>query len=333
MSNETGDATPEQPTPEPVFCRNCGQELRGRFCSDCGQEQIEARGRSRRLFKELLRDEFQFNSRVSRTVPPLLFKPGFLAQEYLAGRRARYLPPLRAYIFVSVVMFALLALGARQGKFELLPIKGRKPHQQSADSSRASAPTHYTIQVGKDSVAVTQDASMDGAQVRDSLIRGLQQLQRQPDTARGGRQFERAMLAGLLKALQDPQRYTEVLIARCAQGMFVLMPLFALLLKLLYIRRRRLYLEHLIFTLHLHAFVFIMLTLLIGANLAGWGWAQRLAGLLLWTVPVYLLAGMLRFYSQRFGKTLLKFCLLCVAYAVLLVPALVAAVAISVMWL
>jgi hypothetical protein len=295
-------------------CRNCGAVLHGTYCGQCSQENVEAASPSRRLIKEFLRDEFQLNSRFSRTIVPLLFRPGFLAQEYLAGRRTRYMTPLRSYLYVSMLLFALLAMGARQGKYDVFPPKGHRHQKETADSSGVSVKDTFTLELGQDTIMVTQDSAMDGAVVRDSLIRGLQKLEHQPDSTRKQNRFERVLLSGLRKAMQDPKRYVETLITRCAQGMFVLMPLFALLLKMLYIRRRRYYMEHLVFTLHYHAFTFFILTLLTAASLSNWAWAQHLVAWLWWTIPVYLLMGMKRFYGQRFGKTLLKFCMLSFAY-------------------
>lgn len=99
--------------------------------------------------------------------------------------------------------------------------------------------------------------------------------------------------------------------------MFVLMPLFALMLKLFYVFRRRLYMEHLIVALHSHAFLFLWLLLCtLLAVFAGWleshalwttgplNWLERI--LVLWA-PIYLLLMQKRIYRQGWPMTLLKF--------------------------
>lgn len=67
------------------------------------------------FIKHFLSDYFAFDSKIVRSFGPLLFKPGFLTSEFLAGRRVSYIPPLRMYIFVSIVFFLLLSLKSDSG--------------------------------------------------------------------------------------------------------------------------------------------------------------------------------------------------------------------------
>ncbi len=97
--------------PESRSCANCGSALAGCFCAACGQEDRNlARTPLRELLQDWLGDTFAFDSRLLRTLGPLLTKPGFLTLEYLAGRRVAYVPPLRLFLFVSVVAILLLGL-------------------------------------------------------------------------------------------------------------------------------------------------------------------------------------------------------------------------------
>jgi hypothetical protein len=88
-------------------CLNCGTPLGGQYCRQCGQR---ANTRFISLF-ELLRDAFgdlfELDSRLWRTLTPLLFKPGLLTRDYLEGKRARYMPPFRMYLVLSLVFFAI----------------------------------------------------------------------------------------------------------------------------------------------------------------------------------------------------------------------------------
>jgi len=95
------------PLPDHPNCLNCGTELRGQYCGNCGQR---ARGRLISLW-ELLQDAFgdlfEIDSRLWRTLVPLLIRPGRLTLDYLEGRRARYMPPFRMYLVLSVVFFVV----------------------------------------------------------------------------------------------------------------------------------------------------------------------------------------------------------------------------------
>lgn len=137
-----------------------------------------------------------------------------------------------------------------------------------------------------------------------------------------------ALSAGGTRAADAQERLVSQLFSALPQTMLLLLPLFALLLKLVYVFRRRLYMEHLIVALHSHAFLFaalmlvVLLTLLKGwlAVHAGWaadgiGWV-RLA-LLVW-IPVYLLLMQKRIYRQGWPMTVLKYALVGYCYSFLL---------------
>ena len=105
---ESSDTLPDHPD-----CLNCGTELRGQYCASCGQRA------SNRLISiwELLRDAFgdllELDSRLWRTVIPLLVRPGLLTHDYLIGRRARYMPPFRMYLVLSVIFFVVAVFDPR----------------------------------------------------------------------------------------------------------------------------------------------------------------------------------------------------------------------------
>ena len=99
------DHVQDLPPNESPACLNCGTRLRGQYCGSCGQ-----RSRSRlisiwQLLREAFGDLFELDSRLWRTVLPLLTRPGKLTRDYLEGRRARYMPPFRTYLVLSVVFF------------------------------------------------------------------------------------------------------------------------------------------------------------------------------------------------------------------------------------
>ena len=91
-------------------CLNCGTDLKGPFCYYCGQPDKNLMRFFPALMRELLADTFDFDSRFLRTIKPLLFKPGKLTRDYLDGRRFRYVPPLRLYVFSSIAFFFLAAI-------------------------------------------------------------------------------------------------------------------------------------------------------------------------------------------------------------------------------
>ena len=96
-------------------CLNCGTTLQGPFCHYCGQPDKNLLRFFPVLLRELMEDFLDFDSRFMRTMKPLLFRPGKLTRDYLDGRRFRYTPPLRLYIFSSIACFFMAALLATDG--------------------------------------------------------------------------------------------------------------------------------------------------------------------------------------------------------------------------
>ena len=124
--------------------------------------------------------------------------------------------------------------------------------------------------------------------------------------------FERFMAHHLIRASQSKSAFVAALLGDIPKMMFFLLPAFAVALKLLYLRRKRLYVEHLIFLLHVHAFAFLLLAPLM---LIHPDWLLVLVSLIL---PVYVYAAMRVVYKQGWVKTFIKFTLLAFGYVLLL---------------
>lgn len=92
------------------FCHNCGVRLSGRFCAACGQKALPLSVTMHDFFHEFVHETLHVDGRLFQTVRRLVLSPGFLTREYLQGRRARWISPLRLYLLFSVMFFALSAL-------------------------------------------------------------------------------------------------------------------------------------------------------------------------------------------------------------------------------
>lgn len=97
----------------PTTCPNCEAPLKGtdRFCAQCGQAVLGAES-VRSILDQFLGDYFTFDSKIVRSIVPLIIRPGFLSEEYFRGRRARYIPPLRMFIFLSILFFLVIGNSA-----------------------------------------------------------------------------------------------------------------------------------------------------------------------------------------------------------------------------
>jgi hypothetical protein len=102
----------------PPNCLNCGAAVRGRFCIDCGQTTDTHVPTLGEVIGDAITSLFNLDSRLWRTFGALFFAPGRLTQEFLAGRRARYVPPLRLYLVLSVFTFLVMSIDPRDNDGE-----------------------------------------------------------------------------------------------------------------------------------------------------------------------------------------------------------------------
>ena len=86
-------------------CLNCGTTVIGKYCHNCGQENIVPKESVWHLVTHFFNDITHFAGKFFSTLKDLLFKPGFLSKEYIKGRRATYLNPVRMYLFTSFIFF------------------------------------------------------------------------------------------------------------------------------------------------------------------------------------------------------------------------------------
>ncbi|MEX0900862.1 MAG: DUF3667 domain-containing protein [Gammaproteobacteria bacterium] len=295
-------------------CRNCKALVVGKYCHQCGQEVDTTLRNAIRMFGEGVGEMFEFDSRVRRTFFPLLFKPGYLSLEWVAGRRQRYVRPVRLYLFVSIVFFIAFTIATDFDADVLREQFVERPAATDAPTSSEAEPKRRRwIEDAPISLPFYDEAQIDALKDR------LDWLADNPDQ------------------LIDQAR------SLAPQMMFVLLPLFALILKFLYLFARRFYAEHLVLALHTHSFLFLaFLTLIALAGIRGWAaeqvaaaWVGIPAGVLtvaLWFwIPVYLFLAQKRFYGQGWFFTFIKYLMTGFLYFMMVIFALMGLLVLSVM--
>lgn len=304
-------------------CSNCGARLHGSYCHRCGQQARERIAPLRTMAKDLLEELFNLDTRLLRTLRRLLFQPGRLTVEYVAGRRAGYMPPLRLFIFSSFILFLLLGIlstqavtieGSASGALDSLITEDAREAPLAPEAELEAEPDAEIDVVSSDPIQMSEGAVRAMETKADSL--------RTVETVRG--QLHYAMLRGILRADQSPQLFMQQLIGRLSGLAFLLVPVFALLLKVLYVRSGRLYIEHLIFALHAHAVFFLaLIVIVLVAIFGGNSSLGYLQGGLFWGSGLHLFLSLRRTYQQGWIKTFLKWMALLFMYLLLLTVALV----------
>jgi hypothetical protein len=310
-------------------CANCDAPLSGPYCSQCGQHVHD----SARTLGALLHDGWHvlthLDGRFWGTMGLLLLRPGRLTVEYFAARRARYVPPVRLYLVLSIVVFAL-ASATSHDDASRNPATGATPAAKTVDTDAATggdpAGKPGTPKTGK----IAGKAQASGADGDFNL--GMLGL----STENCGKLVSNwtwvtnALRSGCERnAGKSPAQATRALRANLPRMMFVFLPLMALVMSLLYWFPRRYYVEHLVFFLHNHAALYLAMSLeiLVGvlATLVPATEPLVAAGafiLCLYT-PWYVYRSMRTFYGQGRLLTALKISVVSLAYLVFLVVTLV----------
>ncbi len=396
------DTCPTPPAAEsPRCCANCGEALLGEHCYACGQPTKGLVRHFSSIVGDFMDSVFELDSRILRTLGPLLFKPGYLSLEYFAGRRVRYVSPVRLFVFLS--LFAFFAAQLRfDAAFDEAP-------ETPATTSEAAAGEDATIADAAETGSERQRASMRQAttvaeveRLRDLALAEVTKARAEKTGVPGVdfgldismdvaeeavkgearsriREIEAALAAGepvpvapsidIDNAMQyngkpwhptenpvkldwlgesgnrwinaqaeradenwerfqkDPNLLKNAFLSMVPTTLFVLLPLFAVLLKIMYVFKKRLYMEHLIVALHSHSFLCggLLVVVILDAMsewTSAWAWLSRPLGwmevaLLCW-MPVYLLLMQKRVYGQGWIMTVFKYWVLGTCYLVLI---------------
>ncbi len=335
-------------------CLNCGTELKGPFCYYCGQPDKNLMRFFPVLLRELLEDTFDFDSRFLRTLKPLLFKPGKLTRDYLDGRRFRYVPPLRLYVFSSIACFFIAAILA-SGKIQIdddmnIRTQGGAPFSEEDQQKFDEAMSKLDPAVAEETRKVLEEVRQrkEGESSADT--------EDEPESDNGislnGEPWDRETNPLIIPLMpdrfnnwindeiadspkkkqqieQNPDLIKDKVFDVLPATMFVLLPIVALLFKFWYLFAKKYYVEHLIFALHNHAFLFVILIIMMLTNsYASWQeptgegnistavvWSNIVLGI--W-IPAYLLISLKRVYRQGWWMTVAKYSCIGISYLVLL---------------
>ncbi|MBY5959254.1 DUF3667 domain-containing protein [Membranicola marinus] len=336
-------------------CQNCNRQLQEDFiyCPNCGQQTDEELS-LRVLFKATIQNYFSIDARFFRSIGPLLFRPGFLPQVFVAGKRRMYLHPARMFLFLTFVFFFLFSFFIRDSR-GVLDEKVRK--EFSFEKGMVEVPsdsTHGDDVVSVDEVSIPRsktreleaiiegdthhivvpnsaysvDSSIPGIVINSAKVDSLiaadasdEEILRAMGLTEDSGYFVRKIYAQLLKLYRTHevgaiyQRFFDTI----PVAMFFLLPLFALLLLGFYYREGR-YVHHLVFSFYYFSFVYVIFGLLYSFN----RWLNVLPEWLTWILSilplVYLLVGVKRFYRQRWSKSVIKSLAIILIFTLIITP-------------
>jgi len=273
-------------------CLNCGHPVEHLFCSKCGQKNVEIKENFWHLALHYITDYFHFDSKLLHSIKPLVLKPGFLPKEYMEGRRAKYINPIGSLIFLSTVFFIIFLSISNGNK----GIEINSHGTNVADSIKNQLKADSSLSKLKDSVEV----NLGNKTLNNKISVKVKKLLSE------GHESEREVFLEKFK-----HNFPKVMV--------LLIPFLSFFLWFIYIRKRMLYVEHLIFVIYTHCFVYLLLTVTILLSLLWqpiFSWSFLL-------IMIYIILAMKYFYQQSLFKTIFKFFFVSLCYSLLLVFGLV----------
>jgi hypothetical protein len=343
-------------------CENCATALQGHYCHVCGQSIVNPIRHVGHALEEVLESFWHLDGRIWYTVRDLI-SPGRVAINYLAGHRARYVAPLRLFLVLTLVTFFVARFTVHFGAVHF----DEAGILNNATTAFQSAQSVAKLQQQRDkllrSIYIFPGAERDAlvGKINASAQKRAEELQPgaklapppaspvtpgavaesddlpnpsalAPEFAQAwaNRQVEHVR-ENMARIQKDPELLQHAVLGAVPTVLFVLMPIFAFLLQVAYIRQKRLYLEHLVVALYSHAYLLLVLLAMclltaLGA-LSVWldaptGWLKT--ALWIW-VPIYLWLMQKRVYRQNAFITTLKYVQMGVVYGMLVLFGLVLA--------
>ncbi|MBC8143887.1 MAG: DUF3667 domain-containing protein, partial [Armatimonadetes bacterium] len=285
--------------PHPPNCLNCGAAVppADRFCGKCGQENETSPVSFAALMREVWESFVQIDATLLRTLRLLVFRPGFLSAEYVRGRRGAYLSPFKMYLAVSAVYFLLWGLivpfdRLRDAQEEAVQIEAqlmKDAAKKDADAKKntstktqrddlpvvSSKQSKNTISIksNKDAVEFFRDfrrkplhffgMTIPIAELPETVSR-YREAQAEKPSAERDTPLKHYLTERLIRFTDDPADSARNLFGTALPLLLLIqLPLFAVWMRLIYFRQKRLYVEHLVFLLHTHTFFFLLTGLLL----------------------------------------------------------------------
>lgn len=284
---------------QPRTCLNCSAVLTGPFCAACGQPDAETNITLRGMVTDLAQDGLNWDSRFVTSVRQLLLKPGFLTTEYFAGRRARHAPPFRLFLLGSVLF--LTAVGIT-GSHLVVKAGFNVPSAVADSVPGGSSLIGSAVTAGRGQLEVDTTGAVPDVGLAGRIERGSQVLNR------------------------NPERTKRLWFHSFVWALFLLVPIFAVLLRIFFAGGGIHYPGHLVFALHVHAVGFFvgtaLLLLMTVSDMVTNVVAGVLAFALLVGLFVYFVLALRRVYEAGTALTLLKAVGIALVYAVLLLATL-----------
>ncbi|WP_456440782.1 DUF3667 domain-containing protein [Psychroserpens sp.] len=343
-------------TNEPLHCQNCDSILEEafEFCPHCGQKANDELTISL-LFYNTISNYFSFDARFLKSFVPLMFRPGYLAEKFLQGKRLLYLHPAQMYLFISVIFFFIISFSARELVQEANKMNEKVAKSEFVEKAKDSLkPELDSIQIQqmlkplKDNQQILglKDADL---KLADSIIKAEAIVPKNVDTswdfdkekvdslvAAGAEKeviykemgmsddpgfFEKRLFVRMLSLVkgQGAGSIVQVFFDSIPISMFFLLPFFAFILMIFYSNKGR-YVYHLVFSFYYFSFLFTVFSILFAVNRFVFDIPDWIDWLIAFSTYFYFLIALIRFYKQHWFLSWVKSGLISFVFLLFVIP-------------
>lgn len=289
-----------------TICPNCGDIEVGKYCPSCGQSNKDFNRPIKEIVGELA-GSINLDARIAKTLKPFFLKPGFLTKEYFAGRRQRYVPPMRLYMFFSIVFFFLAQYTSNSEiKDNILTIDDNTKETEKP-ALVANGPS---LKENLEEIAANTNDSIKNKGLTlslenlsdETIDEGISETMKDTSIS----DMQRKMIVGGLKATKNKDLFYSRFLKNLSYVLFLLMPFFALILAMILWRSKLLYVKHLIFSINFHSFVFGISSVIMLLGMIIPKSFPDFENYLFFTIPIYLMLGIRNFYNRKLSRSFFK---------------------------
>jgi len=273
-------------------CKNCNTPLNGQYCHNCGQKDLDLRKPFREVFSELIGPVADFDKKLFKTLYEYLRHPGKVPAGYMAGKRKTYLPPIRLYLIVSIFFFTLIKIseadflqpdntGGKQATTVELKIDSSDNEAKVKAEAEAETETETETEVKTETENSEEDSFKFMGMNMDEKIDHLN---------------------------NDPKSFRNLWLNSFPYVLFFLLPLFSFITWLFFRKSRPYYLSHLVFSAGIQTLIILaMLLLFLLDYVFSVAILKWVTFALIGYIGTNILLAMKRFFTKKYGYTLVAF--------------------------
>lgn len=248
-------------------CLNCNYVVENKFCPNCGQENTETRQSFHYLFTHFIEDLTHYDGSFWKTIKGLLFKPGYLTKTYLEGKRKKFVPPVKLYIFISFVTFFLPTLLPGPSLIKFNEKKDVEKQEVKTTKEEVNKESEKGLKEMNDEVEEELSGIDLPNRPRIKNLTQLDSIQKNSQKAEKLSDFEYNATKKIIKILKSKNRAElwnkamESFVHTLPKVLFLYMPIFAFFLWLMHDKKKWYYFDSGVFTLHYFSFLLLVITI------------------------------------------------------------------------